>query len=72
MTLRIQIRGSRIYSDDQIAQIVNSIKEFGFTNPILLDGGNKVISGHGRLAAARVLGLEKAPCIELNHQTEKQ
>ena len=65
-------RNPRTHSEDQIAQIVNSINEFGFTNPILLDGENGVIAGHGRLAAARLLGLEKVPCIELGHLTEKQ
>jgi len=65
-------RNPRTHSEEQIAQIVNSIKEFGFTNPVLLDGENGVIAGHGRLAAARVLGMEKVPCIEFGHLTEKQ
>jgi ParB-like chromosome segregation protein Spo0J len=65
-------RNPRAHSDDQVAQIAASIREFGFTNPILLDGGNGVIAGHGRLAAARQLGLQTVPCIELGHLTEEQ
>ena len=53
-------RNPRTHSDDQVGQIAASIREFGFTNPILLDGENGIIAGHGRLAAAKELGLEKA------------
>jgi hypothetical protein len=62
----------RAHSDEQVAQIAASIREFGFTNPILLDGENGVIAGHGRLAAARLLGLKMVPCIELGHLSEAQ
>ncbi len=65
-------RNPRSHSEEQIAQIAASIKEFGFTNPILLDGENGVIAGHGRLAAARLLGLKTVPCIELGHLTPEQ
>jgi ParB-like chromosome segregation protein Spo0J len=65
-------RNPRSHSDDQVAQIAASIKEFGFTNPILLDGENGLIAGHGRLAAARLLGLKTVPCIELGHLSEAQ
>ena len=65
-------RNPRVHSDGQVAQIAASIREFGFTNPILLDGENGVIAGHGRLAAARVLGLRTVPCIELGHLSEAQ
>ena len=65
-------RNARMHSDEQVSQIAASIKEFGFTNPILLDGENGVIAGHGRLAAARVLGLKTVPCIELGHLSEAQ
>ena len=65
-------RNPRTHSDDQVAQIAASIKEFGFTNPILLDGENGVIAGHGRLAAAKLLGLRTVPCIELGHLSEAQ
>jgi hypothetical protein len=65
-------RNPRTHSDDQVAQIAASIKEFGFTNPILLDGENGVIAGHGRLAAAKLLGLKAVPCIERSHLSEAQ
>ena len=65
-------RNSRTHSDDQVAQIAGSIKEFGWTNPILVDGENGIIAGHGRLAAARKLGMKKIPVIELAHLTETQ
>ena len=65
-------RNSRIHSDDQVAQIAASIKEFGWTNPILVDGEAGIIAGHGRLAAARKLGLKKIPVIELSHLTPTQ
>ena len=63
---------ARVHSDSQIAQIAASIKEFGFNNPILTDGGNGVIAGHGRLLAAQKLGSEEVPVIELTHLSETQ
>jgi ParB-like chromosome segregation protein Spo0J len=65
-------RNPRTHSEEQVAQIAASIKEFGFTNPILLDGENGLMAGHGRLAAARLLGLKTVPCIELGHLSEAQ
>ena len=65
-------RNPRTYTEEQIAQIAASIKEFGFTNPVLLDGEDGVIAGHGRLAAARSLRLKMVPCIELGHLTPEQ
>jgi ParB family transcriptional regulator, chromosome partitioning protein len=65
-------RNARTHSPDQVAQIAASIREFGWTNPILLDGNNGVIAGHARLAAARSLGMTTAPCLELAHLTEAQ
>ena len=58
-------RNARTHSDEQIERIANSIKEFGWTNPILIDGENGIIAGHGRILAARKLGIEKVPTIEL-------
>ena len=66
------IRNSRTHSDAQVAQIAASIKEFGWTNPILVDGTNGIIAGHGRLLAARKLGNAEVPVIELAHMTESQ
>lgn len=65
-------RNSRTHSEAQVAQIAASIKEFGWTNPILLDGENGIIAGHGRLLAALKLGEEKVPTIELSHLDENQ
>ena len=63
---------SRTHSDEQVAQIAASIKEFGWTNPILVDGTNGIIAGHGRLMAARKLGHTEVPTIELKDLTEAQ
>lgn len=63
---------SRTHSDAQVAQIAASIREFGFTNPVLVDGDNGLIAGHGRLLAARKLGIETVPVIELAHLSETQ
>jgi len=63
---------SRTHSDAQVAQIAASIKEFGWTNPILVDGEKGIIAGHGRLLAARKLEMSEVPVIELNHLTPTQ
>ena len=65
-------RNSRTHSDEQVAQIAASICEFGWTNPVLLDGANGIIAGHGRVLAARKLGMAEVPCIELAHLSEAQ
>lgn len=80
--LNIQSRGvsdlipyaanSRTHSDAQVAQIAASIKEFGWTNPILVDGDDSIIAGHGRLLAARKLGMDEVPVIVLDHLTKAQ
>ena len=66
------VKNSRTHSDEQVAQIAASIKEFGWTNPILVDGSNGIIAGHGRLLAARKLGQTEVPTIELSDLTETQ
>ena len=66
------VKNSRTHSDEQVAQIAASIKEFGWTNPILVDGQNGIIAGHGRLMAARKLGYKEVPTIELADLTETQ
>lgn len=63
---------SRTHDDAQIAQIAASIKEFGFTNPILIDETNGVIAGHGRLLAARKLGLDEVPSVVLSGLSDAQ
>jgi hypothetical protein len=65
-------RNSRTHSDAQVAQIAASIKEFGWTNPVLLDGENGIIAGHGRIMAASKLGEKEVPTIELSHMNENQ
>lgn len=66
------VKNSRTHSEDQIAQIAASIKEFGWTNPILIDGDNGIIAGHGRVMAARKLKYKQVPTIELKDLTETQ
>ena len=65
-------KNSRLHSEIQVSQIAGSIREFGFTNPVLIDAENGIIAGHGRVMAAQVLSLEKVPCIRLGHLTETQ
>jgi DNA modification methylase len=65
-------RNSRTHSDAQVSQIAGSIREFGFTNPVLIDSENGIIAGHGRVMAAQKLGLTEVPCIRLDHLTETQ
>jgi ParB-like chromosome segregation protein Spo0J len=65
-------RNSRTHSDQQVAQVAASIREFGFTNPVLIDAEDGIIAGHGRVMAARKLGLAEVPCIRLGHLTETQ
>ncbi len=66
------INNSRKHSDDQVSQIAASIKEFGWTNPILVDGDNGIIAGHGRIMAAKKLGMTEVPVIELAHLSKEQ
>ena len=63
---------SRTHSDTQVAQIAASIREFGWTNPILVSGDGTIIAGHGRLLAARQLGMGEVPVIVLDHLSEAQ
>lgn len=63
---------ARTHSAAQVAQIVASIQEFGWTNPVLVDGSNGILAGHGRVMAALKMGQETVPVIELAHLTETQ
>lgn len=65
-------RNSRTHSKEQIEQIVKSINEFGWTNPILVSEKNDIIAGHGRVLAADKLGMKEVPCIQINNLTEIQ
>lgn len=66
------VRNARQHSDEQIAQIAASIAEFGFVNPILTGADGVLVAGHGRLAAARKLGLATVPVVVLDHLTPTQ
>ncbi len=63
---------ARTHSETQVAQIAGSIRQFGFNNPVLVDESDTIIAGHGRVLAARMLELDKVPCIRLTHLTESQ
>ena len=65
-------RNARKHSKKQLAQIANSIKEFGFTNPILIDQNKTIIAGHGRVEAAKLLGIDSLPCIHIQHLSDDQ
>lgn len=65
-------RNSRTHSEAQITKIAASIKEFGFLNPVIVDGENGIVAGHGRVLAAKKLGMEEVPVIEASHLTEAQ
>ncbi len=69
-SLKPNPRNARTHSRAQIAQIAESISQFGFTNPILIDENGVVLAGHGRLAAAKTLGIEKVPVIQLAHLSD--
>ncbi len=71
-TLMPYARNSRIHSDAQITKIAASIKEFGFLNPVIIDSDNGIVAGHGRVLAAKKLGMAELPVIEANHLTEAQ
>ena len=65
-------RNSRTHSPEQVAAVAASIRQFGFTNPVLVDANNTIIAGHGRVMAAQSLGLPAVPCIRLGHLSDAQ
>ena len=65
-------RNARTHSKKQLKQIAESIRTFGFTNPVLIDQTNTILAGHGRVEAAKTLGLETVPCIRIEHMTEAE
>lgn len=65
-------RNARTHSEEQIEKIANSIREFGFLNPVLVDGSNMIIAGHGRVLAAKKLGMDKVPCLRVEDLTPTQ
>lgn len=71
-TLIPYVNNARKHSDEQVSEIAASIKEFGFNNPVLIDKKKGIIAGHGRVMAAKKLGLAKVPTIELSHLSDAQ
>jgi ParB family chromosome partitioning protein len=71
-TLIPYARNARTHTDEQVAQLAASLREFGWTNPVLVDGDAGIIAGHGRVLAARKLGMPEVPCISLAHLTPAQ
>ncbi len=71
-TLKPYPRNARTHSNKQIGQIADSIKEFGFINPVLIDGDKQIIAGHGRVLAAQLIGMAKVPTLRFDHLTEAQ
>lgn len=71
-TLIPHARNARTHNDAQVALIAGSIREFGFASPVITDGDNGILAGHGRVLAARKLGLEEVPTIDLAHLSEAQ
>ena len=65
-------RNSRTHSDAQIDKIAASIREFGFLNPVITDGDNGIVAGHGRVMAAKKIGMDEVPVVEAAHLTEAQ
>jgi ParB/Sulfiredoxin domain len=70
--LKPYARNARTHSRKQLRQIARSIEEFGFTNPVLVDGNSRIIAGHGRVEAAKLVGLASVPTIQLEHLSPKQ
>ena len=65
-------KNARTHSKKQVRQIADSINEFGFTNPVLIDGSDQIIAGHGRVEAAKLLGWTSVPTIRLEHLSADQ
>ncbi|WBL31749.1 site-specific DNA-methyltransferase [Sinirhodobacter sp. HNIBRBA609] len=65
-------RNARTHSKKQLKQIAQSIETFGFTNPILIDQSNTILAGHGRVEAARLMGLAQVPCLRIEHMTPEE
>ncbi len=65
-------RNARTHSKKQIRQIAASIRQFGFTNPVLIDEAGTILAGHGRVAAAKLLGMTEVPCLQIDHMSENE
>lgn len=71
-SLRPWAKNARTHSKKQLKQIAESIRTFGFTNPVLVDGSNTILAGHGRVEAAKLMGMDQVPCVRLEHMTPEQ
>src|SRR5688572_21021480 len=67
--LRPWPNNARTHSKRQVRQIADSIRRFGFTNPVLIDCENRMLAGHGRVAAAKLLEIEEVPCVRIEAMT---
>ena len=70
--LRPRTRNARTHSKKQIQQIADSIRRFGFTNPVLIDDDNTILAGHGRVAAARLIEMTQVPCVRIGTMTRDE
>lgn len=66
------INNARTHSKEQVTRLASSIKEFGFINPVITDGEHGILAGHGRIMAAKQLGIKQVPCISADYLTEAQ
>jgi len=69
-SLKVAPRNARTHSRKQVGQLAGSIERFGFTSPILVDDDNRILAGHGRLEAAKQLGMKEIPCLRLSSMSE--
>ena len=65
-------RNAKVHTEEQVRMIANSIEEFGFNNPVLVDEAGGIIAGHGRVEAAKLLGMDEVPCVRITDLTEEQ
>lgn len=72
LQLQPRKQNPRVHSKKQIRQIAASIKQFGFNNPVLIDRRGEILAGHGRVEAAKILGLQSVPVLRIQHLTEEQ
>src|SRR5438270_394632 len=70
--LRPWTKNPRLHSRKQIRQLARAIETFGFTNPVLVDADNRILAGHGRIAAAKLLGMDCVPCLRIENMTAAQ
>ena len=71
-SLKPWANNARTHSRKQVRQIADSIEQFGFANPVLIDDRNTILAGHGRVEAAKLLGMETVPCLRLEQMSEEQ